>query len=305
MPEGHTIHRIAHRLNGAFARAPVRVSSPQGRFAAGAAELDGRELVEAQAWGKHLGVEFAADRWLHVHLGLIGAFSVDGIASIAATGSIATTGSIAATGGIGGEAREPEDPPVTGQVRLRILSGGEPGVRHVADLRGPMICRLVTPEEIERTVARLGPDPLRPDADPELAWARIRRSGKPIAELLMDQHVLAGVGNVYRAEVLYRHRLSPFTPGDKLQRRSWNLIWDDLVRLLPLGVATSRIVTIPEQVAEVEAALAAGGEVHLESRASAVYKHAGEPCERDGARIQIRVLAGRNLFWCGRCQRRG
>src|SRR5699024_2122944 len=128
---------------------------------------------------------------------------------------------------------------------------------------------------------------------------------KPIAELLLDQRIVAGVGNVYRAEILYRHRLSPFTPGDRLRRRSWDLIWDDLVRLLPLGVATSRIVTVPEQVEEIEAALAAGGHVHLTERTSAVYARDGEHCERDGARIQVRRLAGRNIFWCGRCQRRG
>ncbi len=62
-------------------------------------------------------------------------------------------------------------------------------------------------------LARLGPDPLRPDADPAVAWARISRSSRTVAELLMDQAVVAGVGNVYRCEVLYRHRLYPFTEG--------------------------------------------------------------------------------------------
>ena len=95
---------------------------------------------------------------------------------------------------------------------------------------------------------RLGPDPLRPDADPDVAWARISKSSRSVAELLMDQAVLAGVGNVYRSEVLFRHRLSPFTEGRTLRRSSWRLIWDDLERLMPLGVATGRIVTVEDQV---------------------------------------------------------
>lgn len=272
MPEGHTIHRLAHDLNNAFAPAPVRVSSPQGRFAAGAELLNGREFLGAEAWGKHLFAEFTGERWLNVHLGLIGYFSV-----------------------LPREAGEE----IWGQVRLRIENPG-----WVADLRGPYICDVLTPEEINAIEARLGPDPLRADAEEQQAWERIQRSNKTIAELLLDQKVLAGVGNVYRAEVLWRHRLSPFTPGKKVKRASWLTIWNDLVRLMPLGVATNRIVTIEEEVQEVEARLAAGEEVDLERRDSAVYKQNGNPCPRCGSKIRTQVLAGRNLFWCGRCQRR-
>src|SRR5690625_7101294 len=75
MPEGHTIHRLAHDLNNAFAPAPVRVSSPQGRFAAGAELLNGTEFLGARAWRKHLFAALPVERWLHVHLGLIGSFS--------------------------------------------------------------------------------------------------------------------------------------------------------------------------------------------------------------------------------------
>lgn len=272
MPEGHTIHRLARDLNEAFAPAPVRVSSPQGRFAAGAQLLTGRELLGAKAWGKHLFVEFTGEHWLNVHLGLIGYFSV---------------------------LPRPDGEEIWGQVRLRIENRA-----HVADLRGPYICDVLTPEEVDAIEARLGPDPLRPDADETQAWERITRSKKTIAELLLDQKVLAGVGNVYRAEVLYRNRLSPFTPGAQLKRTSWLTIWNDLVRLMPLGVETHRIVTIEDQVREVEARLASGEETRLESRESAVYKQDGTACERCGSKIRTQVLAGRNLFWCGRCQRR-
>ena len=274
MPEGHTLFALARDLHEAFAGSRVEVSSPQGKFTEGAAELTGRELLRATSRGKHLFAEFSGDRWLHVHLGLIGTFTVD---------SHEWTAEV----------------PVVGQVRLRLRTE-----EHVADLRGPTLCEVATPERVDAVLAKLGPDPLRADADPDVAWARIHRSTRSVAELLMDQEVLAGVGNVYRSEVLFRHRLSPFTEGRRLKRASWRLIWADLVRLMPLGVTTGRIVTVEDQVLEVEAALGRGEVPRLSERTSAVYKRAGQPCPVCGSKVRTRVVAGRNLFWCGRCQRR-
>jgi endonuclease-8 len=120
----------------------------------------------------------------------------------------------------------------------------------------------------------------------------------------MDQSVLAGVGNVYRCEVLFRQRVDPFRPGREIRRTTWDAIWLDLVHLLPLGVATGKIVTVAEQVDEIRAEVAAGQVDQLTDRISYVYKRQGEPCRVCGSRIRTRVVAGRNLFWCGRCQRR-
>ena len=274
MPEGHTLFALARDLDAAYRGTQPRATSPQGRFAAGAALLDGRTFVHATSWGKHLFVEFEGDAWLHVHLGLIGSFRIDGH-------------------GYAGDA------PVVGQVRLRLATDD-----HVADLRGPNLCAVITPEQVEAVTSRLGPDPLRPEPDPDLAWRRISRSGKTIAELLMDQSVLAGVGNVYRSEVLFRKRVDPFRPGREIRRSTWDALWLDLVDLLPLGVATGKIVTVEEQVEEVRAAMSAGHVDRLTERSSYVYKRQGEPCLVCGSRIRTRVVAGRNLFWCGRCQRR-
>lgn len=293
MPEGHTLHRLAESLHRAFAGEEVIVSSPQGRFAPGAALLDGLVLDHAEAWGKHLFVEFAGERWLHVHLGLIGVFTVQ--RREAADGD-----------GVSDRGVAELDPPVTGAVRLRLLNQD-----WVADLRGPMVCRAITPAEVATTMAKLGPDPLRvgergSDAahDPDRAWATIHRSGKTIAELLMDQSVLAGVGNVYRCEVLFRHRLHPMRTGKQLKRASWEAIWSDLVALMPIGVATGRMVTIAEQVHEISTALSRGERVHLDARDSYVYRRTGEPCLMCGSRIRAAPLAGRTLYWCGNCQRR-
>jgi endonuclease-8 len=272
MPEGHTLRRLADDLAAAFGGRSVRVSSPQGRFAAEAALLDRSELVGADSAGKHLFLQFEGERVVQVHLGLIGTFQiVDG----------------------------PESPPV-GQVRLRLVAGGDARPAAYADLRGAITCALVTPAQQEAVVARLGPDPLRPDADPERAWARVSRSRRSIGDLLMDQQVVAGVGNVYRAEVLFRGRIDPFRAGDTLRRSQFRALWDDLVVLMAEGVRTNRIDTVrPEHTPEAMGRPARtddhGGEVY-------VYRRQGQPCHVCGTRVRTAVLAGRNLFWCPRCQ---
>ncbi|HET7689615.1 MAG TPA: DNA-formamidopyrimidine glycosylase family protein [Nocardioidaceae bacterium] len=267
MPEGHTLRRLADELDATFAGRPVRVTSPQGRFAESAALLDGAVLVGADSTGKHLFVEFEGDRFVHVHLGLIGRFDV-----------------VLGPGGL----------PV-GQVRLRIATDAA----H-ADLRGATQCDLVTRERRDAVLETLGPDPLRKDADPSRAWTRISRSGRTIGDLLMDQGVIAGVGNVYRAEVLFRHRIHPLRPGRTLRRGQFEAVWDDLVELMTEGVATGRIDTVrpehtPEAMGRPPRQDDHGGEVY-------VYRRTGMPCLVCGSAVRTEVLVGRNLFWCPRCQ---
>jgi endonuclease-8 len=269
MPEGHTLRRLALDLADAFAGREVAASSPQGRFAAEAALLDGTMLTGADSAGKHLFVEFEDERVVHVHLGLIGKLDV----------------------------RPGPAPAPVGQVRLRLATG-----QAYADLRGATRCDLVGPRRKAEVVAGLGPDPLRPDADPDRAWERIRRSGRPVGELLMDQGVLAGVGNVYRAEVLFRHRIDPHRPGRTLRVGQWRAMWDDLVGLMAEGVRLNRIDTVrpehtPEAMGRPPRVDDHGGEVY-------VYRRNGMACHVCGATVRSEVLAGRNLFWCPRCQPR-
>ncbi len=269
MPEGHTLHRLAGHLTDAFAGRPVAVSSPQGRFAASAALLDGQVLLDAQAWGKQLFVEFPGERFVHVHLGLIGKFDVHtGVAEV---------------------------PAPVGQVRLRISHDTA-----YADLRGASACELWTSAQRAAVIAAAGPDPLRADADPSRAWERIRRSRLPIGALLMDQSVLAGVGNVYRAELLFRHRMHPLRPGKTLRRAQWLAMWDDLVVLMAEGVRTGRIDTVrpehtPEAMGRAPRKDDHGGEVY-------VYRRHGQPCLVCTRPVRTEVLQGRNSFWCPRCQ---
>jgi DNA-formamidopyrimidine glycosylase len=273
MPEGHTLRRLAGDLNDAFAGRPVRVSSPQGRFAADAEQLDGSVLVGADSAGKHLFVELDDERFVHVHLGLIGQFDVH-------TGV-------------------EEVPAPVGAVRLRLVTADAPPTSY-ADLRGAILCDLVGPARRDEVLARLGPDPLRPDADPDLAWRRISRSHRPIGDLLMDQKVLAGVGNVYRAEVLFRHRIHPLRPGDTLRVGQWRAMWADLVELMAEGVRSGRIDTVrpehtPEAMGRAPRKDDHGGEVY-------VYRRTSMPCLVCGATVRTGELVGRNIFWCPKCQ---
>lgn len=269
MPEGHVIHRLARALGDTFMGEELAISSPQGRFAVEAAHLDGSELIATEAIGKHLFLRFdvPGPDYVHIHLGLIGKLQL-----------------------------APSAPP-RGAVRLRIDDG-----RTAADLRGPQWCRLVGADVREEVFASSGPDPIRTDMDPAIGYDRLRRSGKPIAALLMDQRIAAGVGNIYRAEVLYRHRLDPDVPGREITPRTWRTIYADLAALMADGVRQGRIDTVlDEHTPEAQGRPARddphGGEVY-------VYRRQGQPCLVCGTEIRSRLLEGRNLYWCPRCQRR-
>ena len=271
MPEGHVIHRLANGLTDMFGGRTVQVSSPQGRFADEAALLDGTVLAGAEAYGKHLFVDFGPHRVVHIHLGLIGKlWLIEGV---------------------------PTSPAGSETLRLRIARD-----LFSAELRGPQLCRLITDEGRAELIVRSGDDPIRPECTGAKAWAKISRSGRSIASLLMDQSVTAGVGNIYRAEVLFRHRINPFKEGRTISRRTWNAVWADLVVLMHDGVAEGRIDTVrdqhlPEAMGREPRVDRHGGEVY-------VYRRAGDPCLVCGTAVRTRVLEGRNLYWCARCQRR-
>jgi DNA-formamidopyrimidine glycosylase len=263
VPEGHTIHRLAREHRGLLVGKPVRVTSPQGRFAAGAALLDGRVVSRVEPYGKHLWYRFDGGQLLHVHLGLYGKFA-------------------------GGPLPAPE---AQGALRLRLLTD-----ERWLDLRGPTHCDLVTPAERKAVLARLGPEPLRPNADSDLAWQRIARTKTPIGQLLMNQEVLAGVGNVYRAEILYRAGLSPFRPGREVEPAVWDALWADLVMLMRAGVRTGRIVTTERADRDRRSGTPTREDSHY------VYRRDGLPCRRCGTEVRTQVMAARNLFWCPVCQ---
>lgn len=331
MPEGHSVHRIARQFARNIVGNRVAASSPQGRFAEGASVLDGRVPREVRAVGKQMFLGFDDDLWLRVHLGMYGAWDFAGdivvdstIAS--ANGRMGQTNqrgthlaeavydeagenslsSIGAprrtrvhvrmseqTTGLG-EDDDQWPPPVVGQVRLRLLTDAV-----CADLRGPTACALQTGEEMAVTVAKLGPDPLvdDPAAGEERFTSVVRRKRTSIGLLLMDQSVVSGIGNVYRAEMLFRARLNPHTPGQDVPEQTVRGLWHDWTRLLAIGVETGQMMTMddldPEQFRR---AMASRDDRHW------VYHRAGLPCRVCGTDIVMEEAAGRKLYWCPRCQ---
>jgi len=270
MPEGHVTHRLARAMGDAFGGRPAAVTSPQGRFADAAVQLDGTVLEGASAVGKHLFVDFHGDRAVWIHLGLIGRLNLG-----------------------------PDQPPASPQtLRLRIADG-----RLAADLRGPQWCRLVGAGERDAVVAASGPDPLRADADPARAWAKVARTRRPVAAVLMDQSAFAGVGNIFRAEVLFRHRIDPHLPAADLPRPVFDAVWADLVLLMRAATGVGRIDTVepehsPKAMGREPRVDRHGGEVY-------VYRRANSPCLVCGTPVATELLAGRTLYWCPQCQPTG
>lgn len=333
MPEGHSVHRIARQFERNFVGRRFAASSPQGRFAEGAAVLDGRVANRARAVGKQMFLEVEGDLWLRVHLGMYGAWDFAGeilvdptiasangrmgqtnqrgtdldevILDAAGENSLTSIGAPRRTRvhvRMSEQTRDLEDedegvewpPPVVGQVRLRLLTD-----LTCADLRGPTTCELQSPEEVSATIAKLGPDPLvdDPDEGEERFLAAVRRRATPIALLLMDQSVISGIGNVYRAEMLFRARLNPHTPGRDIPEELVRDLWRDWVVLLAIGVETGQMMTMddlsPEQY---RAAMAHRDDRHW------VYHRAGLPCRICGTEIVLEEIGGRKLYWCPRCQ---
>lgn len=259
MPEGHTIHRAARDQRPMLVGQQLAVASPQGRFEVGAAVLDRQRCTAIDAYGKHLLYRFETDLALHIHLGLFGRFRTAGL-----------------------PAPEPR-----GAVRVRLMSES-----HVVDINGPNTCEVLDAPEAAALVARIGPDVLRGDADSERAWIRIARSRVAIGQLLMDQSVIAGIGNIYRSEILWRQRIHPATPGTAIGRDGFDRIWADAILLLAIGVERNAIVTVDA---------ARPSRSRYRERVNIFGKTRCPVC---GEPIESFELASRRVFACAVCQPR-
>jgi endonuclease VIII len=257
MPEGHTIHRAAKDQRPMLKGHTLAVSSPQGRFLESAMEIDNTKCLSVEAYGKHLLYEFENGLTLHIHLGLFGQFKTH---------------------------KRPAKEPV-GAVRVRMESP-----THIVDINGPNTCELLTPEERKALITRIGPDVLRKDADAARAFTRISKSKAPIGLLLMDQAVISGIGNIYRTEILWRCQVSPFTPGKDIDRSTFNMLWDDAVALLEIGVKYNAIITVD-------------GVAKSRSRYGERVNIFNKPhCPKCHSEIVKTEMATRRAFYCETCQ---
>jgi endonuclease VIII len=261
MPEGHTIHRVALDHTRLLVGHHLAVSSPQGRFVEGAARVDGARLERVTAYGKHLFYEWSTGDIIHIHFGLIGGFTIHPAPA----------------------------PPPRETVRLRLTAPGT-----TVDLIGATICELIDPVGQAAILARLGPDPLRRDGDPERAWPKLQRRASPVGLALMDQSVIAGVGNVYRAESLFVHGIHPEVPARAITHDDWLALWTTLRTWLRQGVKDRMIITVPP--AEL------GKQRRRLVKGEALYVYKQERCRRCGTEIRRWDLGGRWAYACEKCQ---
>jgi endonuclease VIII len=257
MPEGHTIHRAALDQRPMLVNQNVSVSSPQGRFEGGAREIDQQVCIAIEAFGKHLIYRFENGFNLHIHLGLFGRFRTS---------------------------KQPAAEP-RGAVRVRMLSA-----THVVDINGPNTCEVLDDANFSALTKRIGPDVLRDDADPDLAWKRISKSKATIGQLLMDQSVIAGIGNIYRSEILWRQKVHPEAPGNSIDRSTFERLWEDSVALLAIGVKNNAIITV-DGVKKSRS--------KYRERVNIFNKPSCPTCHSD---IRAFEIAKRRAFMCENCQ---
>ena len=257
MPEGHTIHRAAREHDQIFRGHCLSVTSPQGRFADGAADLDGRRCTRVEAFGKHLIYHFENGSLLHIHLGLFGRIRKHRLPLKKARGAI----------------------------RVRLASA-----THAIDISGPTICEVLDEPGLLSLQHRIGPDVLRADADPSRAYEKIGKSRSSIGRLIMDQSVMAGIGNIYRTEILWRQRVHPLTAGRDLDKAVLERIWLDACNLLQIGVKRNAIVTV-------DSAKPSRG--RYRENTNIFGKTVCPSCE---GVVSKREISGRRVYFCENCQ---
>lgn len=268
MPEGHKTHFLAGEHSGSFVGQALKVSSPQGRFTAEAKKVNGRVLESARAVGKHLFYEFEGERFVHVHLGRYGSFAIQ------------------------------DSPPAEpkGQVRMRWI-----GNHQTLDLRGPTTCRVIDRPTVDEVCAKLGPDPLA--GGKQLAGgkktdvlSKISSSGKPIGGLLLDQSIVAGIGNIFRAEILFEIGLNPTMPGNELSKSQLDAIWKSTLKMMRVSLKHGRIISVT--------AKEAGKPLAKLTEKERVRVYGKQECGQCGGTIATDEVASRKMHWCPTCQTR-
>ncbi|MCR4341704.1 MAG: bifunctional DNA-formamidopyrimidine glycosylase/DNA-(apurinic or apyrimidinic site) lyase [Gemmatimonadaceae bacterium] len=162
---------------------------------------------------------------------------------------------------------------------------------HYRDVRRLGTFQLFTPKEFEAYVSKLGPEPLEAGFTGDWLYELLQRSIRPVKPLIMDQHRLAGVGNIYASEALWRAKIDPSRSARTVSRKEAELLRDAIVSVLGESIEL-RGTTIRDYA---EGAFA--------DKLDA-YNRAGEPCRRCGTRIVLtHAIDGRATYFCPRCQR--
>jgi formamidopyrimidine-DNA glycosylase len=271
MVEGHSVHRVAHAHRQRLCGKRFVATSPNGRFAAGAAAISGAVFFSIEAIGKNLFAWFkpedGSEICVHVHFGMSGAWATFD----------STTEEV------------PEPTPTT---RLRLeeeVAGGRGLVTHLSAMT---VQHGIGRELFENKRRALGQDPLRPDAQPLRLWEKVAKSKKGIGALLMDQSYFAGPGNIYRAEILFKAGIHPNIAGKDLTRSQFDAVWAHSVALLRRGYETGSILTVDQAEAESWS--------HPKSRRRYIYNQ--QSCPRCGDTIMSWDINSRTCYACVTCQ---
>lgn len=270
LPEVETVRRaIAPVLKGGRIER-VTITDPRltRPFDPGivAAELAGEQVLEVDRRGKYLIIRFASGRSLVVHLRMTGSFRH------------ALRGAL------------PDD--AHARAILSLDNGSDLAYR---DVRRFGTWDLVEAGEIDAYLApRLGPEPLAPRLDARKLGQRLARRRTPIKSALLDQRVVAGLGNIYADEALWHSRIHPLRQAGSLTATEHRALLRAMRKALRLGIerqgATLRDYAQPD---------GASGAMQDEFRA---YGRGGEPCDRCRTPLVRIVVGGRSTTFCPRCQ---
>jgi endonuclease-8 len=273
MPEGDTIYRAAKTLHGALAgHRVVRFEStfPKLTRIDHDRPLAGRTIESVESRGKHLLFHFSGDLILHTHMRMNGAWHVYPA---------------------GARWRRPARD-------MRIVVATE---RAVAVGFTIPVAEFLTRSDFDRHEAlqALGPDLLADDFDRAAVLVRMHaRQHEPIGDVLLNQRVVAGIGNVFKSEILFAAGVNPFTPTSELPDAALERVIDIARKLLRVNVLDGRRSLAPARGRRTTNSLHPG-------KGLWVYERSGDPCRKCGATIRFRKtgIDARGTYWCPRCQK--
>ena len=254
MPEGDTIHFAANRIRPVLeGHVPDEIATPHPRFGRDRwpARLDGRAVTSVDAHGKHLFLRFEGGLAIHSHLRMTGSWRVRDAGALR--------------------------PRATWLVLRR-------GGREVQQINGPVL-ELMTDgrTRFDQRLAALGPDILAPELDEGRVLRRLREDDptRPIGDALLDQRVIAGIGNLWKVEGCFAAGIDPW--------RAAGSVSDDEV----LAIVRATRPRMQQSARDGN-----------QTRHKQIYGRAGMPCPRCGTRIRSRGQweDGRTTYWCPSCQ---
>jgi formamidopyrimidine-DNA glycosylase len=272
MVEGHGVKRVCERHKRLLLNKLFKCDSPNGRFTEGAKRIDNKILYRIESIGKNLFYFFRGERNIkesstvvHIHFGMSGRFYNSNLASL---------------------------PKCTPTTRLRMVNKKA----NIGALLSAMTCVAGPLSLYEQKKMRLGQDPLRHDADKNTffgctIFGTNAQRRAHIGDVLMDQQKLAGVGNIYRAEICYKARLHPLTKVSSLSVLEMDKVWYHSVDLLQRGFLQGSILTVDE----VDKSLPS-----YDGRRRYIYNQSVCLC---GGVVRSFTMKGRNCYVCEACQR--